>query len=152
MSNTKTSLPRSIRKLFPQVQSVVDSDVTIEVSVNRKDCKDATKMNPSNCALARATKRELHADGVIIGLSSSYVIKGDVAVRFATPESVQREIISFDRHQDFATGEYTLRPKSPTNRLNSGNYKHKTGKNKKVTRRLHTSARVRILERGHSSK
>lgn len=146
----RITLPRSVKQLFPQVTSAVDADKPIEVSVGAKDCKNATKQSPSDCALARAAKRELHADAVIIGMSSSYVIKDNVAVRFSTPESVRREIVSFDRHQDFAPGDYYLTPKPPTAKLGSGSYRttKNHGKNKKAKRKIHQSARVRILARG----
>lgn len=147
----KFILPRSLKKMFPQVTSAVDADKPIEVSVSTKDCKDAKRLNPSECALAQAARRELHADAVIIGMSSSYVIKGKVAVRFATPASVQREIVSFDRHQDFAPGDYYLTPKAPSSKLghhpsvrNRGNH----GTNKDAKRVHHKSARVRVLPKG----
>jgi hypothetical protein len=143
----RITLPRSVKRLFPQVETAVDADEAIEVSVSRNDCKQAKKLNPSECALARAAKRELHADAVIIGMSTSYVIKGTVAVRFSTPMSVQREIISFDRHQDFSPGDYYLNPKSPSNRIGAPPYKSKNG-NHKTKRKIHHSARVRILPRG----
>lgn len=148
----KITLPRAVKRLFPQVESAVDADKPVEVSVSAKDCKEGKKLNPAECALAQATRRELKADGVIIGISSSYVIKGKQAIRFDTPESVRREIVSFDRHQDFAPGDYYLQPKSPTSRLGAGkeyqrDYRKKHGG--KITRRkIHTSARIRILDKG----
>ena len=146
-------LPRSVRRLFPNVKFAVDADSAIDVSVNAKDCKDAEKLNPSECALARAAKRELKADGVIIGLGASYVIKGDKAVRYHTPESVQREIVSFDRHHDFAPGDYHLPPKSPAVRFGMPTYrgkrsKSKPGDPKTAKHKVHTSARVRKLPKG----
>lgn len=135
--------------MFPNVIHAVDADTAIEVSVQRKDCKDAKKNNPMECALARAAKRELHVDGAIIGISSSYIIKGDTAFRFETPESVKREIVSFDRHGDFSPGDYYLTPKSPSNRFgrDERNYKRKGG-NHKAKRKIHHSARVRVLPHG----
>ena len=152
----KFPLPRSLRRLYPNVKFAVDADKMIEVSVNKTDCAEAVELDPTNCALARATKREMKADGVIVGLSSSYVIRGDHAVRFATPERVQREIVSFDRHHDFAPGDYTLVPKSPTAKFGSGveNRKRRRDKshgkkgNKSATRKIHGSARVRVLPKG----
>jgi hypothetical protein len=142
-------LPRSVRRLFPQVEYAVDAKLPVEVSVKAKDCSEAIKLNPSECALARAAKRELHADGVIIGISSSYVIKGKEAQRFDTPETVKREIVSFDRHQDFAPGEYYLRPKPPTARLGVQTYKSRNHGSKVVKRRVyHHSARIRVLPKG----
>lgn len=140
-------LPRSIKRLFPQVEHAFDSADAVEISVNKNDCKNATKLNPAECALARAAKREFQADGVIVGISTSYIIKGKEAMRFSTPESVSREIISFDRHHDFAPGEYYLRPKSASQRFGENTHKG-GGKNKTARRKVHNSARVRILAKG----
>lgn len=143
------TLPRSVKRLFPDVQVAVDADKPVEVSVSRRDCKDAKRLNPSECALARAARRDLQADGVIIGISSSYVIKGKTAYRFDTPESVKREIVSFDRHQDFAPGDYHLNPKSPSARLGQHTSRQKhSNKDKTVRRKIHHSARVRVLPKG----
>lgn len=141
-----SSLPRSLHKLFPQVETTVDADYPIEVLVNQDDCDGATQLDPTNCALARAAKRDLKADAVIIGLATSYIIRGKNAVRFNTPERVSREIVSFDRHHDFEPGVYKLIPKAPTSRLGNYQGKSKGGANKTATRKVHHSARVRILE------
>jgi hypothetical protein len=143
-------LPRSIKQMYPNVEFAYDASEPMEVTVNAKDCKEAQSMNPTDCALARAAKREMKADGVIIGMASSYVIHGNKAIRFATPVSVQREIVSFDRSHDFATGSYTLPPKPPTARFGESHDKRdKTGgKNKSARRVRHGSARVRVLARG----
>ena len=83
---------------------------------------------------------------------ASYVIKGKSAIRFATPERVQREIVSFDRHQDFAPGEYHLTPKSPSSRLGKSHRCEKRrpgGAGKTPKRKVHKSnVRVRLLEKG----
>ena len=144
---TPVTMPRSVHRLFPQVTSVTDATVPVEVSVAARDCKQGQQTNPSECALARAARRELKVDGVIIGLSSSYLIRGTTALRFDTPESVKREIVSFDRHGDFAPGEYYLTPKSPSCRLGEARYKP-TSQNKTVRRKVHLSARVRMLPKG----
>ena len=149
MKPRRIKLPRSVKRLFPQVTSAIDSTKPVEVSVSAKDCRDAEKLNPSECALAHAAKRELHADAVIIGMSTSYVIKGKTAVRFHTPESVRREIVSFDRHQDFAPGDYYLTPKSPGSKLGVYPYKLRPNREQKpAKRKVHHSARVRVLVRG----
>jgi hypothetical protein len=143
-----SSLPRSLHKLFPQVETTVDADYPIEVLVNQDDCDGATQLDPTNCALARAAKRDLKADAVVIGVGTSYIIRGKNAVRFNTPERVAREIVSFDRNHDFEPGVYKLIPKAPTSRLGrSTQYnKSKGGANKTATRKVHHSARVRILD------
>lgn len=143
-------LPRSIKRMFPNVELVVDATKPVEVSVNRRDCKEAKKLNPTECALARAARRELKSDGVIIGMGTSYVIRGKQAIRFETPDSVKREIISFDRHQDFAPGDYYLTPKSPTKQLGKNRHNRKGGNHKPI-RKYHHSARVRVLPKGLES-
>ena len=148
----KITLPRSVRRMFPNVKHAFDADKPVEISVDRKDCKGAKRLNPSECALAIAGRRELKADGVIIGMSSSYVVKGDTAIRFATPESVQREIVSFDRHQDFSPGEYYLAPKAPSSRMGKPQHRKTTSGSKNTRRKFHTSARVRVLPKGVSSQ
>jgi hypothetical protein len=148
----KYRLPRSIRRMFPKVEYAVDATSAIEVSVNKKDCESAEALNPMECALARAAKRELHVDGVIIGMSTSYVIKGNKATRYDTPESVAREIVSFDRHKDFSPGDYHLMPKPPSVRFGESRYPHAGGSGgKQAKRKIHTSARVRVLEKGSES-
>jgi hypothetical protein len=148
----KFKVPRSIQQMYPNVEFAVDAIEPVHVSVNAKDCSHAQKLNPMECALARATKRELHVDGVIIGMSSSYIIDGKKAIRFGTPQAVQREIVSFDRHGDFAPGDYHLIPKAPSNRFGQDTHKKGGGKNKSATRKvLHNSARVRVLPKGQSS-
>jgi len=148
----KFKLPRSIQKMYPKVEYAIDAHAPVHVSVNAKDCTTAEPLNPMECALARATKRELKVDGVIIGLSTSYIIKGNKATRFATPMAVQRELVSFDRHSDFAPGDYHLIPKPPSNRFGKDTHKsNRGGKNKSATRKVHTSARVRVLPKGPAS-
>lgn len=141
----RTALPNSVRRLFPEVTVCRDASKAVFITVNRRDCKAGKRLRQSECALAVATKRELHVDGVIIGMASSYIIKGNEAVRFDTPERVRREIVSFDRHQDFAPGDYMLVPKSPAQRLGSHSGTQ-SGSRSKSTRVVHRTARVRTAQ------
>jgi hypothetical protein len=142
-----TRVPRSVTDLFPQVTKLVKSRKPVSISVNEKDCATGMKMQATECAMAKAIKRQFQADGVIIRLSTSYVIKGDKAIAFRTPDTVAREIVSFDRNHDFAAGQYHLgpvnikRPKSygETRRHPSGPKKHPTV--------VHRTARVRRMEK-----
>src|SRR5271154_229036 len=95
---SKSSIPRSLRRLFPNVKSVTDSTENVVVEVKDSDNKSGRRKAATGCAMAKAVCRQFHADGAIIGLSKSYIIKGDKAIRFETPSSVQREITSFDRN------------------------------------------------------
>lgn len=98
-----------INKYYPEVKTVVDATKHARVDVNTDDCVKGTKKAPNKCAMARAFQRGNYT-GAIISKSISYLIKGTKAIRYATPISVAREIVSFDRHQDFAPGRYTLSP------------------------------------------
>lgn len=113
----KAAGPRFLLRHFPQVKEVIDSRKRVEIRVTNHDCTAGKAKRPTECALAKAIKREYNADGAIIGMTYSYIIKGNKAVRFQTPESVSREIVSFDRHSDFAPGNYALSPVYPSHRL-----------------------------------
>lgn len=87
---------------------MVDATRPVRVDITPEDCVKGTKKAPNKCAMARAFEREY--DGAIISKSVAYLIRGTKATRYTTPQSVAREIVSFDRHQDFAPGRYSLRP------------------------------------------
>ena len=108
---------RKIREAFPQVIEVYDALEGVRIDVSAKDRKGAEPQRPDACAFAKAACRTLKADGAYIGLKSSYVVFGKKAVRFSTPVTVSREIVSFDRHEDFASGVYRLSQVSPSQRL-----------------------------------
>lgn len=150
MPKNATKLPRAVKRLFPEVTKAVDSVENITVVVSRRDCKEGTKKDPNQCAMARAMKREYKADGAIIGLSYSYLIKGNTATRFKTPDSVQREIISFDRHQDFYPGTYELNKVPPQNRLGVKHEQKRGNGNpiKDVKKIVHRTGGVRVLPHG----
>lgn len=104
-------------KIFPQVKTAHDAYSPIKIRVMAKDTPNAKQKSPSSCAFAKAACRELDADGAYIGMVESCVIVGDKVIRFQTPESVRREIVSFDRHRDFRPGEYQLSAVCPGRRM-----------------------------------
>lgn len=114
---SKRTVPPSVRKMFPNVTSCVDSDSPIEIDVARGDVARGRKKEGDACAMARAICRQEAADGAIVGLSSSYIIKGNKAIRYITPTTVGREITSFDRHETFEPGTYHLSPVSKSRKL-----------------------------------
>ena len=148
---TGVKLPRSVKRLFPQVATTRDAVRGVHVTVTQKDSDGGKRMKASECALAIAAKRAFEADGVIIGMSVSYLIKGDTAIRYKTPESVSREIVSFDRHHDFAPGNYALAAIPASQRLGV-QYERRHGKDHpsgRSNRIVHKeTARVRVLEHG----
>jgi hypothetical protein len=81
--------------------------------------------------MAKALERDKDYDGAIISTSVAYLIKGDKATRFRTPEAVTREIISFDRHADFAPGRYSLAPPGKSDTLEGKRKTRKVSKEKK---------------------
>lgn len=135
-----------LRKRSPKVTQVLDATSPIKITVKDADCKDGVGSDFSECALAKATRREFKADACLIGLSYSYVIKGKTAVRYKTPQSVSREIVSFDRHHDFDTGVYHLASVPDTQKLGNSGYQRVSGYKSSKTKRnynYHESARVR---------
>lgn len=97
-----------IRQFFPQVNRVADSTKSLKVTVTERDCKNAKERKEDDCAMAHALEREVKCDGAIVRPRVAYIIRGDLAIKYQVPESVSREIVSFDRHHDFRPGEYQL--------------------------------------------
>ncbi len=117
MKNSKNILNR-ITKHFPEVIKVVDAKESIAVSVRPNYVATGRRNQPGSCALAKACVREFKADGALINIGFSYVIQGEIATRYKTSVAVGREITSFDRHHDFATGsDYLLQKVSKSARL-----------------------------------
>jgi len=106
-----------VRRYFPQVDEVVDSNKPAIAHVTRVDVAKAKIKDPNYCAFAQCLERMFKADGVIIGLTTSYVIKGKRAIRFQNTETVKREITSFDRKAGFDEGYYNLSLVSPSRKL-----------------------------------
>lgn len=148
---TVAKLPRSVKRLFPNIKECYDSDRPVDVDVSNIDVRDSKPLDPTECAVAKAFKREMHVDAAIIGISSSYLIQGKTAIRFHTPTSVRTELISFDRHGSFEPGHYYLIPQTRNHQLGA----RKSGSEKKETtdhspkRKIHRTAKVRVLDSGY---
>ena len=106
-----------VRKFFPNVKKVEDSKHRLTVDVHQTDVNAAKRFAHAECAMAVACQKKEQADGVIISIGSAYVIKGNTARRYAVPASVAREVVSFDRHNEFVPGSYHLAPPAPSNRI-----------------------------------
>jgi len=120
-----------VQKVFPNVTSVVDAKKDTQVEVTKRDTTSATVRNHKACAMAVACKRKLELDGVIMSVSTAYLVKGDKAIRYNVPQSVSREIVAFDRDAVFEPGEYTLKAICPSARLDRTNTGKVTGKDKR---------------------
>jgi len=107
-----------IQKLFPQVTKVVDSKKSVLINVTKQDNSAGRKKDFANCALAKACVRQKIAEHAIIGLTYSYLVVGNKAVRYKTSTGVGREIVSFDRSQKFQAGKnYRLSTVAKSNKL-----------------------------------
>ncbi|CAM5998729.1 unnamed protein product [Sphagnum balticum] len=106
-----------VQQAFPNVNKVVDATEDSVIEVTRRDTSSATVRNHKACAMAVACKRKLKLDGVIMSISTAYLIKGDTATRYLVPTAVGREITAFDRNAAFEPGEYRLKAAPETAKL-----------------------------------
>lgn len=129
----------------PERPLLKDATKPITLHITKADIRGSRKMDPDRCAAAVALKRELKCVEARVFLSKTYIRqdKDGPWERFATPESLSREITSFDRTSFFAPGEYRLVPVSPSVRLGAhpGGRKSKVHKSKKAP--LHFTKNVR---------
>lgn len=135
-----------VRNYFPKVTTVRDARRPVIVDVTQNDNKIANIKSHRTCAMAVACKRAFKADGVLIGLTTSYIIIGKVAHRYKHADTVSREITSFDRRAGFDIGRYQLSPPSPSNRLGARvpiNPDRPSGKHTKNKRFMHFTTGVR---------
>lgn len=145
----RNSLKR-IQELFPNVRRVRDAKRGVTIRVLPEDSTKGRRKDPQSCALARACVREHIADAAIIGVGSSWLVKGRVATRYKTSTGVGREIVSFDRHQDFAAGaDYRLSRIPPSCRMNA-HRKAKRGPGLTTRREAfatHKTAGIRVIKK-----
>ena len=147
-ATSKNPFPNSlniVRKYFPGVGSVRDGDKNIEIEVTEKDNRESTPLSHSVCAFAVACKRSLHADGVLIGMKTAYVIYGKKAVRYRLNESTSREIVSFDRNAGFYSGRYQLIAPGESVQLGKIYGGQKGGKSDRKVQIRHITANVRTM-------
>lgn len=124
---------------------VKDAANPLMIHIKQCDITGSKKADASNCAAARALKREVGSEAKVF-MTRTYVKVGKVWARFVTPESITREIVSFDRGAQFEPGEYVLKPPSKTERLDHRS--KPTGPKKKQstsTKPRHVTASVRQM-------
>jgi len=115
---------RIVTRHFPQVTKVEDATKNVTVEVTKQDESHSSKKDINGCAMAVACKRVFKADGVIMARSTAYLVKNDLAIRYKVPNSVSREITSFDRGAGFSPGVYQLSKIAASMRLD---YKREHG-------------------------
>lgn len=129
----------SIQKFYPNVKSIVSPKKPVIIEVTKRDATSGKRRNHKACALAVACEKKFNAEGVVIGRTTAFVIKGNTALRFALPPSIGREITSFDRGSDFAPGTYQLSVASIPHCRKRG----KNTNNGKKRRFRHVTANIR---------
>jgi len=135
-----------VRKYFPDVTAVRDARCSTKIEVTSKDNATAKRYAHKECAFAVACKRQEHLDGVIISVSTAYLIKAGIATRYRTPDTVGREVTSFDRGSGFAAGNYHLCAPGAQQRLGhiSGGHPKKRAKvSKNPQKRYHRTSGIR---------
>src|ERR1051326_6531211 len=80
-----------VQKFYQNVTAVKDATKSLEIQVESKDVKSSSVRNHKECALAHACKRLQDVDGVIMSVSTAYIIKGDIAYRYQVPETASRD-------------------------------------------------------------
>jgi hypothetical protein len=89
---------------------IMDGMSPLVITVTHHDVVNALKSDSKRCALSRASER---IAGVVHGYffrTLAYLEYRGRMVRYILPPSVQKEIVSFDRAQVFASGIYQLSP------------------------------------------
>jgi hypothetical protein len=128
---------------------VVDATEDIEINITAADVRNSKKKDPGGCAAAVAGKRELHTP-VKVFLSRVYVKNPKKAewVRFITPSSVAREIVSFDRSSLFEPGEYKFKAPGKTARLGYDTRRRPNNDHDRKKKKPHVTANVRLSAKG----
>lgn len=152
---TSTSLTM-IRRYFPKVESIRDATRQAIVEVTNSDNSNADVRSHRTCALAIACKRYFEADGVIIGLTTSWIVSGKTATRYMNAGTVSREITSFDRNAGFDAGLYLLTPASTSSRLgavrSNNNHRQSTKKGIRTFRHFTRNVRTSLIHKPHDSQ
>lgn len=141
-----------VKTFFPKVEFVEDARTPAIVEVTKADNDNADVKSHRTCALAIACKRFFAADGVIIGLTTSWIVRGKVATRYQNSGTTSREITSFDRKAGFDTGRYLLTPAPETARLGRvrSHNPNRRGEKKGIRSFRHYTRNVRTsLVHGH---
>lgn len=87
---------------------VVDAKARAFVAVTQSDVVNAKKANSKHCALSRGALRLPGVVAAYFFRATAFIEYKDRILRYRLPQSVQKEIVSFDRAQIFDPGVYQL--------------------------------------------
>jgi len=90
------------------------------VVVTQHDVVYSRKANSKDCALACASRRIPGVKRGFFFRTTAWLERDDGFFRYALPQSVQSEIVAFDRSKQFAPGAYRLAPSTKTQSGPSG--------------------------------
>lgn len=112
---------------------LVDARARMFVAVTAEDVVLAKKANSKLCALSRASMRITGVNAAYFFRTFAFLEFEDKMIRFRLGNSVQKEILSFDRAKIFAPGIYQL---SPIREGDTRRYKNKANNNRRWRERL----------------
>lgn len=100
-----------VKMFHPTVKRVVDARHPLIIEISKRDANTGKVKDHSHCIVAEACKKKLHLEGAVVTIRRAYLLDKDgTATRYEVPESVRRELVSFDRGAGFAPGSYELVP------------------------------------------
>lgn len=87
---------------------IIDARQPLELELSRTDITQAIRKNSKDCAFATACKRQFKARAAYFFRTTAWLEYPDKMVRYILPQSMQKEIVSFDRSKIMAPGVYQL--------------------------------------------
>lgn len=93
---------------------IKDATSRIKIVVTDNDVVSAKKADSKHCALARAALRLPGVKAAYFFRQIAFLEYANKMLKFHLPESVTREIVTFDRAQIFDSGIYQMRPPPPS--------------------------------------
>jgi hypothetical protein len=105
----------------------------LEIEVLPKDIRKAKPLSSKSCAFACAAKRDLGVKAAFFFRSTAWLQFDGKLVRYQLPNSMQKEIVSFDRARVMAPGTYRFGPFEGARTLGAYRRKNKRLKGLKRT-------------------
>jgi len=123
---------------------VEDADTPLSISITKNDILHGNTKDPGACAAARCICRMPYVEEARVHVARTYVKMNGRWLRYATPQSLRQEIVSFDRGGTFQPGEYELSPvpewfrekRGEAHSLDTNENRGKTGKKRHKPHKL----------------
>ena len=97
---------------------IIDARRPLTLHITDADISKADRKEPTDCVVARACRRDLHAKEVHVHLGRVYIRTNPGNwVRYMTPPRMRAEIIAYDRGGTFAVGDYNMPAPQPAKKL-----------------------------------